>query len=67
MPKELRDCPFRNFVNMAQADSVSIWNRGKGTLRFRSFFPVIGLGNVLRGSLVTSSEIDSEIDKILGD
>jgi hypothetical protein len=39
----------------------------KGTLRFRSFFPVIGRGNVLRDSLVTSSEIDSEIDKILED
>lgn len=36
-------------------------------VRFRSFFPIIGRGNVLRDSLVTSSEIDSEIDKILED
>ena len=37
----------------------------KGKVRFRSFFPVTDRGNVLRDSLVTSSEIDSEIDKIL--
>lgn len=39
----------------------------KGKIRFCSFFPVVGRGNVLRDSLVTSSEIDSEIDKILED
>ena len=37
----------------------------KGKFSFRSFFPIIGRGNVLRDNLVTSSEIDAEIDKIL--
>ena len=37
----------------------------KGKVSFRSFFPVIGRGNILRDSLATSTEIDAEIDKIL--
>ena len=37
----------------------------KGKVSFRSFFPIIGRGNILRDSLVTSTEIDAEIDKIL--
>ena len=34
---------------------------------FRSFFPIIGRGNVLRDNLVSSEELDSEIDRILED
>ena len=37
----------------------------KGKVSFRSFFPVIGRGNILRDSLASSTEIDAEIDKIL--
>ena len=36
-----------------------------GSLVFRSFFPFIGRGNVLRDALVSSEEINSEIDAIL--
>lgn len=32
---------------------------------FLSAFPVIGRGNVLRDNLISSSQLNSEIDKIL--
>ncbi len=34
-------------------------------ISYESAFPVIGRGNVLRDSIVTSKEINKEIDKIL--
>jgi hypothetical protein len=39
--------------------------RNKKKLSFTTEFPVIGRGNVLRDSIVTSEEINKEIDKIL--
>lgn len=35
------------------------------SISFKSEFPVIGRGNVLRDGIITSKEIDKEIDKIL--
>ena len=39
--------------------------RNKTKLSFTTEFPVIGRGNVLRDSIITSEEINKEIDKIL--
>ncbi|MCL2186432.1 MAG: hypothetical protein FWB86_11370 [Treponema sp.] len=39
--------------------------RNKKKLFFSTEFPVIGRGNVLRDSIITSEEINKEIDKIL--
>jgi len=39
--------------------------RNKKKLFFTTEFPVIGRGNVLRDSIITSEEINKEIDKIL--
>jgi hypothetical protein len=39
--------------------------RNKKKLFFTTEFPVIGRGNVLRDSIVTSEKINKEIDKIL--
>ena len=39
--------------------------RNKKKLSFTTEFPVIGRGNVLRDSIITSKEIDKDIDKIL--
>ena len=39
--------------------------RNKKKLNFTTEFPVIGRGNVLRDSIITSEEINKEIDKIL--
>ena len=48
--------------SVAQAPALA---EGVGKVSFRSFFPIIGRGNILRDSLATSTEIDAEIDKIL--
>jgi hypothetical protein len=40
-------------------------NKNKKKLFFMTEFPVIGRGNVLRDSIITSKEINKEIDKIL--
>jgi hypothetical protein len=39
--------------------------RNKKKLSFTTEFPVIGRGNVLRDSIITSEEINRDIDKIL--
>ena len=39
--------------------------RNKKKLFFTTEFPVIGRGNVLRDSIITSEKINKEIDKIL--
>ena len=39
--------------------------RNRKKLSFTTEFPVIGRGNVLRDSIVTSEEINKDIDKIL--
>ena len=39
--------------------------RNNKKLFFTTEFPVIGRGNVLRDSIITSEEINKEIDKIL--
>ena len=39
--------------------------RNKKKLSFTTEFPVIGRGNVLRDNIITSKEINREIDKIL--
>ena len=39
--------------------------RNKKKFSFTTEFPIIGRGNVLRDSIITSEEIDKEIDKIL--
>ena len=40
-------------------------NKNKKKLSFTTEFPVIGRGNVLRDSIITSEKINKEIDKIL--
>lgn len=40
--------------------------KNKKTLSFVSAFPVIGRGNVLRDNLISSSDLNTEIDKLLG-
>ena len=40
-------------------------NRSRKKLNFTTEFPVIGRGNVLRDSIITSEEINKDIDKIL--
>ena len=42
-----------------------ITNKTKKRISFKSAFPFIGRGNVLRDDLITSEEINNEIDKIL--
>jgi len=39
--------------------------KNKRAIRFKSEFPVIGRGNVLRDNLVSREELDREIDRIL--
>jgi len=39
--------------------------RNKKKLSFTTEFPVIGRGNILRDSIITSEEINKDIDKIL--
>jgi len=39
--------------------------RNRKKLFFTTEFPVIGRGNVLRDSIITSEKINKEIDKIL--
>jgi len=39
--------------------------KNKKKFSFISVFPVIGRGNVLRDSIITTEEINREIDKIL--
>ena len=39
--------------------------RNKKKLSFTTEFPVIGRGNVLRDGIITSEEINKDIDKIL--
>ena len=46
---------FRNFIE----------RKKKKKLSFLSEFPTIGRGNILRNSLLSSQEINSEIDAIL--
>lgn len=51
----------------ASVDEIrrEIETKNKKSLSFTSEFPVIGRGNVLRDRLLTTSQIDAEIDKIL--
>lgn len=42
-----------------------IEKKNGNTLSFTSEFPVIGRGNILRDKLVTTQQIDADIDKIL--
>lgn len=44
---------------------IYLEKKNKKPFSFTSEFPVIGRGNVLRDSLITSRIINSEIDKIL--
>jgi len=39
--------------------------KNKRKFSFTTEFPVIGRGNILRDSIITSKEIDRDIDKIL--
>jgi len=39
--------------------------KNKKKFSFKTEFPVIGRGNVLRDSIITTEEINREIDKIL--
>ena len=39
--------------------------KNKQKISFTSEFPVIGRGNVLRDNIITSEEINRDIDKIL--
>ncbi|MCL2440389.1 MAG: hypothetical protein FWD14_01485 [Treponema sp.] len=39
--------------------------KNKKKFSFKTEFPVIGRGNVLRDSIITSEEINKDIDKIL--
>ena len=39
--------------------------KNKKRLSFTTEFPVIGRGNVLRDNIITSEEINKDIDKIL--
>ena len=39
--------------------------KNKKKFHFTSEFPVIGRGNVLRDNIITSEEINKEIDKLL--
>jgi len=41
-------------------------NRQNKKVLFNSEFPFIGRGNVLRDGIVTSDEINKDIDRILG-
>jgi len=40
-------------------------NKNKRKFSFTTEFPVIGRGNVLRDNIITSEEINRDIDKIL--
>ena len=40
-------------------------NKNKRKFTFTTEFPVIGRGNVLRDNIITSEEINRDIDKIL--
>jgi len=40
-------------------------NKNKRKFSFTTEFPVIGRGNVLRDNIITSEEINKDIDKIL--
>ena len=53
--KDYSPCKFRDYLEKKNNKKFS----------FLSAFPVIGRGNVLRDNLISSSQLNSEIDKIL--
>jgi hypothetical protein len=58
----IEEIRYRNPVEIAQAIEKK---QGK-KLSFSSELPFVGRGNVLRDGVITSAEIDREIDRILG-
>lgn len=53
--KDYSPSKFREYLEKKNNKKIS----------FLSAFPVIGRGNVLRDNLISSSQLNSEIDKIL--
>lgn len=60
-------------LSLSQIKSISpekfrsyLEKKNKKPFMFTSEFPLIGRGNVLRDNLISSKDLNAEIDKILG-